>query len=177
MPSNIVWLFENHISLLCWRLTRGNALLASGGPSAGKYFKRTQGVCIGYLPNTKVCFCDQLHIFGFDQYLMKVVFRYFCCQLTSPWSSLGWLAPGTLTWIASVNFIGALFRYFANSVKDVQSSWCYVISWSVCFLLVNTCKLIYFNTQAQVKSINLVVLAQRHRLSNQKGKTQSSGIL
>ena len=31
-------------------------------------------------------------------------------QLTEPWSSLGWLDPGTLTWIASVNFIGALLH-------------------------------------------------------------------
>ena len=116
-PINIVWLFENHNSLLCWRLTRGNALLASGGPSTGEYFKGIQGVYVGYLPNTKFCFCDQLHIFGFDHYLMKVVPAKLFCQLTSPWSSLGWLTPGTLTWIASVNFIGArFFIYFANTV-------------------------------------------------------------
>ena len=58
LPIKLVWLFENHISLLCRRLPWGNALLARRGPSTGKYFKRTQRVCVGYLPNTKVCFCD-----------------------------------------------------------------------------------------------------------------------
>lgn len=36
-------------------------------------------------------------------------------QLTDPWSSLGWLDPGTLTWIASVNFIGCMLGSLASS--------------------------------------------------------------
>jgi len=36
-------------------------------------------------------------------------------QLTKPWSSLGWLDPGTLTWIASVNFIGCMLGALASA--------------------------------------------------------------
>ena len=83
-----------------------------------KYFSPiTSRICKCFIWPNSAFLRHPVHIFGFDQYLMKVVPAKLFCQLTSPWSSLGWLTPGTLTWIASVNFVGALFFiHFAHTV-------------------------------------------------------------